>query len=66
VVNVGFAGLFAFFLFSTLERIPEDVNAPAVGSPAPDFALPDQQGRETRLSDLRGSPVVLVFYRGHW
>ncbi len=39
----------------------------AVGDTAPDFALPDAMGRETRLSDLlaRG-PVVLTFYRGSW
>lgn len=34
-----------------------------VGSPAPDFALPDQNGETVRLSDFRGeSNVVLVFY----
>jgi peroxiredoxin Q/BCP len=32
------------------------------GQPAPDFALPNQEGREVRLSDLRGRPVVLYFY----
>ncbi|HTP53591.1 MAG TPA: peroxiredoxin [Thermoplasmata archaeon] len=34
----------------------------AVGSPAPDFEAPDQDGRPFRLSTLRGSPVVLYFY----
>lgn len=35
----------------------------AIGSPAPDFALPDQHGRHVRLSDFRGAKnVVLVFY----
>jgi peroxiredoxin Q/BCP len=32
------------------------------GDPAPDFELPDQDGNPVRLSDLRGSPVVLYFY----
>lgn len=32
------------------------------GTPAPDFTLPDQSGRETTLSSLKGSPVVLYFY----
>jgi thioredoxin-dependent peroxiredoxin len=32
------------------------------GQPAPDFALPDQDGKEVRLSDLRGRRVVLYFY----
>jgi peroxiredoxin Q/BCP len=34
----------------------------AVGEPAPDFELPDQDGRPVRLSALRGAPVVLYFY----
>ena len=34
----------------------------AVGSKAPDFSLTDESGGETRLSDLRGRAVVLVFY----
>ena len=34
------------------------------GTPAPDFSLPDDQGRTVTLSALRGKPVVLVFYPG--
>jgi peroxiredoxin Q/BCP len=32
------------------------------GDEAPDFELPDQDGRAVKLSDLRGRPVVLYFY----
>lgn len=32
------------------------------GEPAPDFSLPDQEGREIHLHDLGGQPVVLFFY----
>jgi thioredoxin-dependent peroxiredoxin len=32
------------------------------GDKAPDFALPDQNGEEVKLSDLRGQTVVLYFY----
>jgi peroxiredoxin Q/BCP len=32
------------------------------GAEAPDFTLPDQDGNEVTLSDLRGNPVVLYFY----
>ena len=32
------------------------------GGEAPDFALPDQNGDELTLSDLRGQTVVLYFY----
>jgi cytochrome oxidase Cu insertion factor (SCO1/SenC/PrrC family) len=39
----------------------------AVGEPAPDFNLEDQDGRRHSLSAQRGKqPVVLVFYRGYW
>ncbi len=32
------------------------------GTPAPDFTLPDQDGNEVSLADLRGQRIVLVFY----
>jgi len=32
------------------------------GKKAPDFELPNQDGEPTKLSDLRGKPVVLYFY----
>ena len=35
-----------------------------VGSPAPDFTLPDQNGKPVSLAGLRGHNVVLVFYPG--
>jgi cytochrome oxidase Cu insertion factor (SCO1/SenC/PrrC family) len=37
------------------------------GDVAPDFTLPDQDGRNHSLSAERGKrPVVLIFYRGYW
>lgn len=33
-----------------------------VGQQAPDFTLQDEDGNEVTLSDLRGEPVVLMFY----
>ena len=33
-----------------------------VGKPAPDFTLPDQNGKSVTLSKLKGSPIVLYFY----
>jgi thioredoxin-dependent peroxiredoxin len=32
------------------------------GDRAPDFELPDQDGRAVKLTDFRGQPVVLFFY----
>ncbi len=37
-----------------------------VGSPAPDFSLPDQFGEEVRLSSFRGEKVVLSFHPLAW
>jgi peroxiredoxin Q/BCP len=34
----------------------------AVGTPAPDFSVPDQDGSRVTLSAFRGRNVVLVFY----
>jgi thioredoxin-dependent peroxiredoxin len=42
------------------EAIPQTV--PAIGSMAPDFALPADDGQTARLSDYRGKRVVLYFY----
>ncbi len=33
-----------------------------LGTPAPDFTLPDQDGNQVSLEDLRGQTSVLVFY----
>jgi peroxiredoxin len=38
---------------------------PLVGGPAPEIALPDLQGQEVKLSDLRGK-VVLVNFWATW
>jgi peroxiredoxin len=32
------------------------------GAPAPDFSLPDQDGKKVSLEDLRGKRTVLAFY----
>jgi peroxiredoxin Q/BCP len=36
----------------------------SLGTPAPDFALPDADGNQWRLADQRGKVVVLLFYPG--
>lgn len=57
-----------------MERSTDDLRASGimnrvarVGQPAPDFVLPDAQGRAVCLADLVAhGPVVLSFYRGRW
>ena len=38
----------------------------ATGTAAPDFALKSAPDKVTRLSELRGKPVVLAFYPADW
>jgi peroxiredoxin Q/BCP len=40
----------------------ETESVPQVGEKAPDFALPDEDGRVVRLSDFAGRRLVLYFY----
>lgn len=37
-----------------------------IGATAPDFPLSPGDMTGLRLSSLRGAPVILLFYRGHW
>jgi hypothetical protein len=59
---------------AVMERSTEDLRASGimdrvakVGQPAPDFTLPNTDGKMVALRELvaRG-PVVLSFYRGRW
>lgn len=36
--------------------------SPRAGDPAPDFSLPDQEGRTRELGEFRGGWIVLYFY----
>jgi hypothetical protein len=58
--------LSAFFAFQSAALNPSDLERVNTGTIAPDFALPDGDGKTHRLKDYLRTPVLVVFYRGHW
>jgi hypothetical protein len=62
--------LFAFFcyeIFYVLKQVPRSAQAPRLGEKAPEFSLPDQNGKQFALADLLSpNGAVLIFYRGYW
>jgi cytochrome oxidase Cu insertion factor (SCO1/SenC/PrrC family) len=58
--------LLAAALVAWLMILPKPQSSFTSLEPAPDFTLNDQDGKPFTLSSLRGSRVVLVFYRGYW
>ena len=62
--------LFAFFcyeIFYVLKQVPLSAQAPHVGAKAPEFTLPDKNGKSVALADLFSPKgTILIFYRGYW
>jgi peptidoglycan/LPS O-acetylase OafA/YrhL len=62
--------VFTFFdyeLFYVVRQVPASTGAPRVSEKAPEFTLPDQNGKPVALADLVSpNGAVLIFYRGHW
>src|SRR5207247_1524756 len=42
---------------------PRPLPGPKIGESAPDFSLPDLAGKTVHLSDFRGTPTLLLFWR---
>lgn len=67
VLSLGVLGLFLMMTVVGARQLPPSAAAPKVGEKAPDFTLPDSQGRPVSLSGVnRSSWVLLIFYRGYW
>jgi len=60
-------GFFSYEIFYVLKQVPLSAQAPHIGQKAPDFTLPDQNGKQVALTDLLSpNGAILIFYRGHW
>jgi hypothetical protein len=70
-------GFFCYGLLFVARQLPSGATAPRVGQKAPDFALPDQNGKTMTLAELlksappdgpggKANGALLIFYRGHW
>jgi len=79
VLSAVVLGAFCFMVFVESRHLPVSSGAPRVGQAAPQFSLPDINGKTVSLSDLLSTPidepagpkqttkgVLLVFYRGYW
>jgi hypothetical protein len=61
-------GLFSYVMFYELRQVPPSTGAPRIGEKAPEFTLPDQDGKDVTLRELvsKSKAVALIFYRGFW
>jgi hypothetical protein len=67
VISILFFAFFAYEIFYVLRQVPLSAQAPRVGEKAPEFSLPDQNGKSVALAELLSSDgAILIFYRGHW
>lgn len=68
-VGVALGGFFSYGTLVGTRDLPASSGAPLEGQRAPEFTLPDQDGRPVTFADLLAPApggVVLVFFRGHW
>ena len=73
-LSVVIFGFFLFIAFVLARQLPQSHGAPQVGQKAPEFTLPDTNGKPVALSELLTTPingqtpkgVLVVFYRGYW
>ena len=63
-VSVLASGFFGFL--GVLAPQSKQAPAVAVGDPMLDFTALDENGKPFELASLKGRPVLLKFFRGHW
>lgn len=55
-----------FLFLGSLAGQSDQGPAFAVGDPLPEFEALDEHGEPFRSTSLRGRPVLIKFFRGHW
>ena len=78
-LSILISGLFGYYTLRLSKQLPQSNHAPHVGDYAPDFTLPDKDGKPVKLSEVlypasraggsgekAPNSVVLIFYRGYW
>ena len=67
VVALLFFAFFCYEIFYVLKQVPLSAQAPRIGEKAPEFTLPNQNGKQIALADLLSPDgAILIFYRGYW
>ena len=66
-LSLAVLGFFVFMTEIASRDLPAAANAPKIGEKAPDFTLPDAQGKPVQLAELiEPNWALLIFYRGSW
>jgi hypothetical protein len=62
-----------FLSFGLPPQLPSSSGAPRLGQKAPEFTLPDQDGKPVSPAGLlkpgagaAANGIILIFYRGYW
>lgn len=67
VIALFLLAFFSYEIFYVLRQVPLSAQAPEIGQKAPEFTLPDQNGKQVSLTSLLSpNGVILIFYRGYW
>ena len=66
-ICAGILQLLSFAVSAAAQQVlPNPQISAAENKPGPDFTLKDQNGKSIHLASLRGTRVLLIFYRGYW